>query len=229
MPVSSTRLISEIKIGARHRRDLGDIEGLAASIADIGLLHPVVITPDGALIAGERRLEACKRLRRDSVPVRVVDIEAIVRGELAENAHRKDFTPSELVAIAGTVEARERELAKQRQAHGGPRSGKLPERSKGDTRDRIAAPLGVSGRTLEKAKAVVEAAEAEPERFGHLIEKMDRAGKVTGAFGKLSTRSASRVSRRSPVNSARSSSIPRGTTARSRSPGAAAGHIPTRP
>ena len=36
------------------------------------------------------------------------------------------------------------------------RSGKLPEReSKGDTRDKVAAAVGMSGRTYEKAKAVV--------------------------------------------------------------------------
>ncbi|SRR6266851_5612839 len=41
------RRIGEIRVGRRHRRDLGDIDGLAASIADIGLLQPVVIMPDG--------------------------------------------------------------------------------------------------------------------------------------------------------------------------------------
>jgi ParB/Sulfiredoxin domain len=51
----------DIKVGDRHRHDLGDISGLAASIAEIGLPHPVVIRPDGTLIAGERRLAALKR------------------------------------------------------------------------------------------------------------------------------------------------------------------------
>jgi hypothetical protein len=42
---AATRRISAITIGVRHRRDLGGIDGLAASIAEIGLLHPVVTTP----------------------------------------------------------------------------------------------------------------------------------------------------------------------------------------
>ena len=50
--------VNEIQIGKRHRRDLGDIDGLARSIGDLGLLHPVVVRPDGKLIAGERRLAA---------------------------------------------------------------------------------------------------------------------------------------------------------------------------
>ena len=35
---------------------------LAASIAENGLLHPVVLTSDNKLIAGAPRLEACKAL-----------------------------------------------------------------------------------------------------------------------------------------------------------------------
>jgi N6-adenosine-specific RNA methylase IME4 len=175
--------LDSITVGERHRRDMGDIPALAASIASVGLLHPVVITPNGVLIAGERRIEACRRLGLSAVPVHVVDIDAISRGEFAENAHRKDFAPSELVAIAATVEQRERELAQRRMTLGKISTGS----ERGKVRDKVAAPLGVSGRTLEKAKAVVHAAEAEPERFGHLVREMDaRAGGVTSAHRKLS-------------------------------------------
>ena len=63
-----TMPISAIILGNRHRRDMGDIEGLAANIADLGLLHPIVVRPDGQWIAGERRLHAaaarCARCRR---------------------------------------------------------------------------------------------------------------------------------------------------------------------
>jgi ParB family transcriptional regulator, chromosome partitioning protein len=52
----STRHISEIQIGVRHRRDLGDIEGLAGSIAKIGLLNPITVDENGRLLAGARRL-----------------------------------------------------------------------------------------------------------------------------------------------------------------------------
>jgi hypothetical protein len=54
--LAAIRPIAEIVVGSRHRRELGDIAGLAASIADVGgLLHPIVITPHNELIAGERR------------------------------------------------------------------------------------------------------------------------------------------------------------------------------
>jgi hypothetical protein len=40
---------------------MGDIAGLAQSMADIGLLHPVVATPQSTLIAGEQRIAAATR------------------------------------------------------------------------------------------------------------------------------------------------------------------------
>ena len=55
--------IEEIKIGVRFRRDLGDLKSLAESIKAVGLLHPIVVTSDGLLIAGQRRLEASRLLQ----------------------------------------------------------------------------------------------------------------------------------------------------------------------
>ena len=46
--------IAEIVIADRHRKDMGDLDGLAASIAAIGLLHPVVVRTDGRLGAAHR-------------------------------------------------------------------------------------------------------------------------------------------------------------------------------
>lgn len=48
--------------------------------------------------------------------------------------------------------------------------------------DMIGAFAGVSGRTVDKIRDVVEAAAAEPEKFGHLVEEMDRTGKSCYEF-----------------------------------------------
>lgn len=66
--------LDDIKIGPRVRRDLGDIGPLATSIADIGLLHPIVVTQHGQLLAGQRRLEACKSLGWETIPVTVKEV-----------------------------------------------------------------------------------------------------------------------------------------------------------
>jgi N6-adenosine-specific RNA methylase IME4 len=182
----TTRPISDITVGTRHRKDMGDIPALAAEIAELGtLLHPVVIRPDGTLIAGHRRLLAYQHLGRSEIPVNVVNIGAVVDGEFAENVCRKDFTPSELVAIGRERERVERERAKERMvaAHASP--GKLPELEKGNTRDKIAAQLGMGARNYEKARAVVEAAENEPRKYGHLVEELDRYRGVDRAYRAL--------------------------------------------
>lgn len=180
----TTRPIDSIIVLLRHRHDMGDIDALAKDIAEIGLLHPIVIRPDGRLIAGERRLHACRLLGWADVPVTVVDIASVVRGEMAENMQRKNFLPSEAVAIARTIEEEEREQAKERMADGG-RGANLAPVEKGKTRDKIATRVGKARTTLNKATAVVEAAEAEPEKYGKLLVDMDRTGRVDGPYKRL--------------------------------------------
>jgi ParB family chromosome partitioning protein len=64
--------VSGIKVGRRTRKDLGDIASLAESIEDFGLLNPITVDETGRLLAGARRLAACKRLGWKAVPVNVV-------------------------------------------------------------------------------------------------------------------------------------------------------------
>jgi len=139
------------------------------------------VTSDGELIAGARRLEACKLLGWKKVPVTVIDLAAIVRGERDENMVRKDLLPSEAVAVAEAIEDVERKAAKGRQGRPGkPRSGKLPEHGS-QARDKAAAGTGMGRTSLAKAKEIVTAARAEPERFGKLKDDIDRTD-ISAAF-----------------------------------------------
>ena len=178
------RAVDGIIVGERHRRDMGDIDGLAASVGELGLLQPIVIRPDGRLIAGERRVHAAKLLGWTAIPVTVVDLDAVVEGEFAENAHRKDFLPSEIDAIRRTLESQEREAARQRMSDGA-KGVETFHTLPGKTRDKIGAFASVSGRTVEKIAAVVEAAKAEPEKYGKLLADMDRTGRVNGVHRRL--------------------------------------------
>jgi ParB-like chromosome segregation protein Spo0J len=184
MSIYPTRPIADININQRHRHDLGDVTALAASIKDIGLLHPVVVNPDGVLIAGARRIEACKQLGWTEVPVRVVDLTEIVRGEYAENTHRKDFLPSEIDAIRRALEPEEKAAAKERMT-----IGKVcPGSATGKTRDKIGEFAGVSGETVRKIEKVVDEAKAHPKRYAGLVEEMDRTGKVDKAYRQVTGR-----------------------------------------
>jgi hypothetical protein len=183
--------INKIRVRGRFRKNLGDFNSLAASIEEVGLLHPIVVRADGRLIAGERRLAACKKLNWKSVPVTVVDLREVIRGEFAENAHRKDFLPSEIDAIRRALLPLEKAAAKERQRrHGGTAPGRKKHlgqvsRSDGRVRDKIAGFAGISGRTLEKIQAIVESAEQHPRRLGQLVADMDRSGRIDAAYRKL--------------------------------------------
>jgi ParB family chromosome partitioning protein len=88
----------------RQRRKLSDIDSLAESIARIGLINPIVITQDGVLVAGERRLTACRQLGWTSISVQFVedlDEYELQTIELEENLKRVDLTwQEEVEAIA---------------------------------------------------------------------------------------------------------------------------------
>jgi ParB-like chromosome segregation protein Spo0J len=92
--------IANIKIGERHRNDMGDLSALADSIKEVGLLQPIGITPANELVFGERRLKACRDiLGYDKILARIVNLPSIAAGEYHENEFRKAFTVSERVAI----------------------------------------------------------------------------------------------------------------------------------
>ena len=76
--------VNEIRVGERNRKDMGDLAALAASTAsELGLMHPIVVRPNGTLIAGERRLRAAELLGWSDIPVNIVDLDAVVRSEFA--------------------------------------------------------------------------------------------------------------------------------------------------
>lgn len=198
-----TRPIEAIKIGERHRKDFGDLTSLARAIDAEGLLQPIAITPDNVLIGGERRLRAWQltRFRDQEIPVHVVDLDEIVRGEWSENANRKDFTPSELVAIKRALEpkfkaeAAARMTEKLKQNNGAPARGNSPSGAPGRAADKVGAFVGKDRKTIEKMEAVVAAAEAEPEKYAELVEKMDKSGKVSGPYKRLQVMKQSEVIR----------------------------------
>jgi N6-adenosine-specific RNA methylase IME4 len=122
-----------------------------------------------------------------------------VQGEAAENFERKDFTWSEAVAIKRALEPAIREAAKERQ---GTRTdlhpGKLPQGAKGRARDQVAVLTGRKARSLNKAEAIVAAAEAEPERFAKLVHDMDRTDRADGPFKRLKVMRQAEAIRREP-------------------------------
>jgi hypothetical protein len=188
-----TRLIdmplTHIKIQRRIRSEMGDLDALSDSIREVGLLQPIVITPAGRLIAGHRRLEACRLLGMESIPCCIAEnlTEAWteMQAEVQENTCRKRFLPSEAVRAARDLEPMARGAASRRMRHQEEEGacGNLPQGGK--SMDKIASLVDMSRHTLEKAIKVVEAGHADPQTYYDLVEKMDRTGKVNGVYQEM--------------------------------------------
>jgi ParB-like chromosome segregation protein Spo0J len=154
------------------------------------------------LVAGQRRLEACKELGLTKIPACVVNVDKLL-AERDENMVRKDLSPSEAVAIGKAIEDREKPMAAARQAEAGKHAGRgrpiapgnLPQANGdgGRVADKAAQAVGMSRRTYQKAKEVVEAAEEDPS-LKPVVEEMDRTGNVTNAYKQVN--GAGRVRRR---------------------------------
>jgi N6-adenosine-specific RNA methylase IME4/ParB-like chromosome segregation protein Spo0J len=78
--------IADVRVG-EGRRPTRNVSELADSIKEIGLLNPITITPDGVLVAGNNRLEACKSLGWEKIPalfMPAINDNAALEWQLAE-------------------------------------------------------------------------------------------------------------------------------------------------
>lgn len=114
--------IQERETSTRKLRQ-SHVIALAESMALLGLLEPIVVDRGGKLLAGGHRLAAIKWLKDSNptaysehfpgerVPVRMmafdaqVDTERALAVEIAENEHRRDYTPAEVRMLAARLRA----------------------------------------------------------------------------------------------------------------------------
>ena len=172
--------ISDIFVGDRARKN-PDVAELVVSMRAVGQLQPIILNSSRQLIAGYRRLLAAKEIGWQSIEAVVLhdlsDALLAAVAERDENTCRQPLRPSEMVAVGKRVEALR--LTK---------SAEKPKRKLTDnpytgepirTRDIVGECVGVSGKTYEKAKAVVDSGRKK------LIAQMDKTGKVDPAYKKL--------------------------------------------
>lgn len=197
--------LADIKIGDRHRRDLGDVAALANSIDDVGLLQPIVLTPDLELVSGERRIRAVETLGHDAIEAFIVhgldEASARLRAERDENTCRKAFTPTEEHAVYEALLELERPKAQERRQEAGRvygrgqiGGGNFPQPISGKSRQQAAA--GATGspnryKTLDKVGEVKAAFSSPqtPEPIRKVAEQalaeMDSTGRVDGGYQKV--------------------------------------------
>lgn len=172
--------IDKIIVGDRIRKDFGDIQELADDIKENGLINPPTINKSYVLLAGERRLRACKSLGWTQIEVHMLDTKDEAHDlavEMSENNMRRNFTGSELAEGIRRQMAIEAEKARERMAEGG-RGGNVSTPSS-TARDKAGEHFGISGRQADKVLYVADNQDLlEPADFADWDE------------GKLSTNKA---------------------------------------
>lgn len=168
--------IDKIVVGDRIRKDFGDIQELADDIKENGLINPPVVNKEYVLLAGERRLRACKSLGWPQIEVRMMDTrdaEHELNIEISENDVRKGFTKSERVDYIKRLLRIEQAKAKERQDLG----LKSDEGSRAD--DATAKQFGIGRDTMRRELFIADNADMlDPSDFADWDE------------GKLSTNKA---------------------------------------
>ena len=164
--------ISDIQVEERARKNIGSLDSLRRSIEQMGVLQPIGVTKDLALVFGGRRLQASKDAGLEEIPARVFDIDAAdpveaLKMEREENLHRKDLTPVELTHLAMRIEEglAARHGSNQFQRKEDPQDFACP--TKGESRDIAAQAVNMNRESYRQAKAVVKSDDRD------LIERMD--------------------------------------------------------
>lgn len=143
--------IQKVIVRDRIRKDYGDIKELADDIRENGLINPPVVNKEYELLAGERRLKACKSLGWEQIPVTMMDTrdaEHELNIEISENDVRKGFSKAERADYMKRLLRIEQAKAKKRQTLG----EKIPEG--GRAKDKAAERFGISGKTMEREIAI---------------------------------------------------------------------------
>lgn len=99
--------LEDIKVKRRVRQKPEEIEALMDSMRRYGLLNPITVNSRYVLIAGQRRLEAAKKLGWHTINAiilestdRITELEI----EIEENTQRSNFTDAELMAAYARLE-----------------------------------------------------------------------------------------------------------------------------
>lgn len=99
--------VDSVKVDGRVRTDFGDLEDLARSIDEVGLVQPIVVTAGThRLVAGERRLRAHRLLKKPTIKavyIEVLNETHLTMLEATENIVRKDFDWREVVLAIDKV------------------------------------------------------------------------------------------------------------------------------
>jgi N6-adenosine-specific RNA methylase IME4/ParB-like chromosome segregation protein Spo0J len=147
--------------------DVDDLDGtFKESVAEKGVLEPLVVTNGKEIVSGHRRWLAARDADLDSVPVRYseFDDDLAEREALIEFNRQREKTPGQIVNEFEEMLEIERQRGRESQGSHSTSTKNLVE-VEGDAQTRAAEKVNadVSGETLRKGKNVKEKAESDDE------------------------------------------------------------------
>lgn len=198
--------LSEIHIGERSRKDLGDLTSLMVSMGKRGLINPITVDTKNNLICGERRLASAQSLGWEEIDCHVVssvDELVALHLEKEENECRLEPSVEERYRMAKRIEERLKPEAEQRLADGQKQGGRGHKKTlppdggrvsasdrKGKEVSQIAgSQVGLHGGTYWRVKSVVDAAEKNPKNdaIREAKDEMNKTGVISPAYEKVRT------------------------------------------
>ena len=162
--------------------DFESIVDLAQDIKQNGQQEPIKLF-EGKILDGRRRYEACKTANVEPVIIDVV-VKDPIAYVVSLNIHRRHLTPSQRALAASKArkfyddEAKERQTSTLKKGTSAAKV-KVPEREKGQSRDKAGKAVGVSGKMVDYATKVQK--KGDPE----LVEAVEQ--------GKLSVKVAAKA------------------------------------
>ncbi|MBU2634690.1 MAG: ParB N-terminal domain-containing protein [Nanoarchaeota archaeon] len=166
------------KLMPQHTKD--EYRELKESIKENGLWEPITVNQKNVILDGHNRFKICKELNiipRFSIRVfeDPLDEKLYVIDSNLKRRHLRTLVKVELYLKHEEIEAEKADRRKKAGIKIQEPSGNITGRSKGDTREIMGAKIGISGRTYEKAKKILD--KASPE----LIQKV-REGKTSISY-----------------------------------------------
>ncbi len=176
--------LSDITVGERFRTDLGDIEELAESIRQKGVLQPITLDKHLNLLAGGRRYAAATLAGLEKIPalLRETADELDAREiELIENIHRKDFGWLERTSLIARIDALYRERDQDWSSR---KTGELLGKS-----------LGNVSRSMQLAKALDIIPELREQKTADDAFKLLKKFEENALVGELASRHKDKIAK----------------------------------
>lgn len=174
---------TNIELGDRRREDYGDIEDLAQSISERGLIHPIAVQSDDGnppyrLAAGGRRFMACILLGMEDIACRIYDhplTELELRSiELLENIDRKDLSFVEECRLKKDIHDLQVEIHGEKISTSPDADGW----SKRDTAGLLHKSIGGTVEDIKLAEAIISMPQLELDKCKNKREAMKVLGKT---------------------------------------------------